>query len=87
MKSNIKDGIRFTFRVSPALSGGFYAGIIKSKRHTYSKHTAYGVRTVWKAFAHFDLKNGDASKFPDYESATQAAIAWITQRTNNPLTQ
>lgn len=81
MKANIKNGIRYTFTVSPGYGGCFYASVSKAAKHTYGKRTAFGERTRWKVFSYFQVKGSDGSlRFPSGAAARAAAKEFIAQK-------
>ena len=49
-----------------------FASIRLERRHTYGKHTAFGVRTVWKALSFRDL--GKFSTKAEAKSAVKTAL-------------
>lgn len=72
MKPNpIVNGIRYC-GVVHGKEPRIYASIRLERRHTYGKHTAYGVRTVWKALSWRDL-----GAFPSKQEAKAAVAAFL----------
>lgn len=52
-----------------------FASIRRERRHTYGKHTAFGIRTVWKAVSYIDL-----GVFADRELAKVSVKNWLENK-------
>lgn len=52
-----------------------YASIRIESKHTYSKRTAFGIRTVWKALRWFDL-----GKYATNEEAKASVKAYLNEK-------
>ena len=68
----IVNGIRYCGVVHSVKDVVFYASIRLERRHTYGKHTAYGVRTRWKTLTFREL-----GKFPTRAEAKAAVKTFL----------